>query len=143
MQAINSDLALMLDGAFDLLRQGRQAYSARLIAQELGVVTSVSMGTATVSGLPSARFEELLEFPGGMLGLVFNMDPEELGVVLLGDSSQLTAGMEVQRTGRVMDIPVGGGLLGRVIDATARPLDGKGPLGCQERWPVERLPRPS
>lgn len=138
MQPASDDLTIVLDQAFELLRRGRANLSARLIAKEIGIVTSVSMGTATVSGLPGACFEELLEFSGGVLGLVFNLDPEELGIVLLGDSAHLRAGSEVQRTGRVMDIPVGDGVLGRVIDATARPLDGRGPVPCQERWPVER-----
>ncbi len=138
MPTINPDLAGVLDVAFESLREGLKNHQPRLITQEVGIINSVSMGTATVSGLPGARFEELLEFPGGVPGFVFNIDPEELGVVFLGDSSRLKAGMEVQRTGRVMDVPVGDGLLGRVVDAAARPLDDGGPLVFRERWPVER-----
>lgn len=138
MPTNNPDLAGVLDGAFASLHEGLKRHQARVITEEAGIITSVSMGTATVSGLPGAQFEELLEFPGGVPGFVFNIDPEELGVVLLGDCSDLKAGMEVRRTGRVMDIPVGDGLLGRVIDASAHALDDGGPLVFRERWPVER-----
>jgi F-type H+-transporting ATPase subunit alpha len=142
MSTTDPDLAGVLDFAFESLRATLGNHQSRLVTREVGFISSVSMGTATVSGLPGARFEELLEFPGGVPGFVFNIDPEELGVVLLGDSSQLKAGMEVKRTGRVMDVPVGDGLLGRVIDAAARPLDDGGPPVFRERWPVERAAPP-
>ena len=83
-------------------------------------------------------FEELLEFPGGVFGIAFNVDEDEIGVVLLGDYWHLHAGDEVERTGRVMDVAVGDGLLGRVIDPLGRPLDGKGPVAAGERLPIER-----
>lgn len=138
MQTIEPNLAGVLDVAFGSLHERLNAHRPGLVAQETGVIQSVSMGTATVAGLPGVGFEELLEFPGGVPGFVFNLDPEGLGVVLLGDSEHLKAGMEVRRTGRVMDVPVGDGLLGRVIDAKASPLDESGPLCFQERLPIER-----
>jgi F-type H+-transporting ATPase subunit alpha len=104
----------------------------------VGVVTDVSTGVATVSGLPSVGFEELVKFPGGLLGIAFNVDENEIGVVLLGDYQDLHAGDEVERTGRVMDVAVGDGLLGRVIDPLGNPLDGKGPVNTDQRMPVER-----
>src|ERR1700753_221001 len=82
-----------------------------LSISELGVITSVSTGIATVRGLPGIGFEELVEFPGGLLGIAFELLDEEVGVVLLGDHSHLRAGDEVARTGRVMDVPVGDELL--------------------------------
>ena len=91
-----------------------------------------------VSGLPNVGFEELVEFPGGIFGIVFNLDEAELGVVLLGDDSGLHAGDEVRRTGRVMDVAVGDALLGRIIDPLGRPLDGLGPVPSTERLPTER-----
>lgn len=127
-----------LKESLHLWNQVREQSAYRLAVTERGVVTSISAATATVSGLPGVRNEELLEFPGGVLGLAFNLDVQEIGVVLLGDSSSLSAGMEVRRTGRVMDIPVGDGLLGRVIDPTAHPLDGLGAIASTERWPIER-----
>ena len=83
-------------------------------------------------------FEELLEFPGGVFGIAFNVDEDEIGVVLLGEYWHLHAGDEVERTGRVMDVAVGDGLLGRVIDPLGRPLDGNGPVAASERLPIER-----
>ena len=95
-----------------------------------------------VSGLPNVGFEELVEFPGGIFGIVFNLDESELGVVLLGDESGLHAGDEVRRTGRVMDVAVGDALLGRIIDPLGRPLDGLGPVPSTERLPTERPSAP-
>jgi F-type H+-transporting ATPase subunit alpha len=83
-------------------------------------------------------FEELVKFPGGEFGIAFNVDPGEVGVVVLGDYSQLRAGTEVERTGRVMDVPVGFGLIGRVVDPLGRPLDGGGPVTSSGRLPIER-----
>ena len=79
-----------------------------------------------------------MRFPGDVFGIAFNVDENEIGVVLLGEYRQLQAGDEVERTGRVMDVPVGDGLLGRVIDPLGRPLDGNGPVACSERLPIER-----
>jgi F-type H+-transporting ATPase subunit alpha len=101
-------------------------------------VISVSTGVAQVSGLPNVGSQELLRFAGGALGLAFNVDETEIGVVLLGDYAHLHAGDEVTRTGRVMDVVVGDALLGRVIDPLGRPQDGGGPLPQDQRLPVER-----
>lgn len=127
-----------VDDAFAGLRQGREAFTPQLTASEVGTISSVSTGIARVSGLPGVGFEELVEFPGGVLGIAFNVDPEEIGVVLLGEYWHLRAGDEVRRTGRVMDVPVGDGLLGRVIDPLGRPLDDNGPLAAIRRLPIER-----
>src|ERR1035438_2495802 len=130
------------DGVFAGISQVREAFTPQLKAQEVGTVTSVATGIAKVSGLPGVGFDEVVTFPGGISGIAFNVDAEEIGVVLLGDYWNLHAGDEVQRTGRVMDVAVGDGLLGRVIDPLGRPLDGKGPLASERRLPVER-PAPS
>ncbi|MCT2401988.1 hypothetical protein [Novosphingobium mangrovi (ex Huang et al. 2023)] len=90
----------------------------------MGTITSIATGVAKVSGLPEVGFEELIRFPGDVLGMAFNVDDSETGVVLLGAYSHLNAGDEVERTSRVMDVAVGEGLLGRVIDPLGRPLDG-------------------
>jgi F-type H+/Na+-transporting ATPase subunit alpha len=127
-----------VDRAFSGLRRAREGYSAQLAPREVGVVTNVSTGIATVSGLPGVGFEELVVFPGGLLGIAFNVDEDEVGVILLGDYEDLHAGDEVERTGRVMDIAVGDALLGRVVDPLGRPLDGKGPVATDGRLPVER-----
>ena len=108
----------------------------------MGTVTKVSTGIATFSGLPSVGYEEIVTFPNGLLGIAFNLDEEEVGVILLGDYQNLHAGDEVQRTGRVMDVPVGDGLLGRVLDPLGNPLDGKGFIVAEKRLPVERPAAP-
>ena len=117
------------DSAFAGISQVREAFTPQLTPREVGTVTSVATGIAKVSGLPGVGFDELVTFPGDVLGIAFNVDADEIGVVLLGEYWHLHAGDEVQRTGRVMDVAVGDGLLGRVIDPLGRPLDGRG------RWP--------
>src|SRR5580693_4579484 len=127
-----------LDRTFDGLRRARETFAPNLAPREVGTITSVSTGIATVSGLRGAGFEELIQFPGGLSGIAFNMDEDEIGVVLLGDYTHLHAGDEVTRTGRVMDVGVGEPLLGRVIDPLGRALDDLGPLVCPQRLPIER-----
>jgi len=127
-----------LDRAFGSLRRAREAFVPDLSPREIGTITSVSTGIATVSGLRGAGFEELIQFPGDLSGIAFNMDEHEIGVVLLGDYTHLQAGDEVTRTGRVMDVGVGEALLGRVIDPLGRPLDDLGPVTCPQRLPIER-----
>ncbi len=106
--------------------------------KEVGIITSVSTGIATVRGLLSVGFEELLQFKNGIFGIAYNLDEKEIGVILLGKDSSLKTGEEVERTGRVMDIAVGDELIGRVIDPLGKPLDGKGPVRCETRLPIER-----
>lgn len=130
------------DRAFAGLRQGREAFAPQLTPREVGTITSVSTGIARVSGLPGVGSDELVRFPGAVFGIAFNVDEDEVGVVLLGEYSHLHAGDEVVRTGRVMDVAVGEGLLGRVIDPLGRPLDGHGPVAADERLPIERPAAP-
>ena len=131
-------LQSVFDSAFAQISQVREAFTPKLTPREVGAVTSVATGIAKVSGLPGVGFDELVMFPGDVPGIAFNVDEDEIGVVLLGDYEHLHAGDEVQRTGRVMDVAVGDGLLGRVIDPLGRPLDGYGPVECSERLPIER-----
>jgi F-type H+/Na+-transporting ATPase subunit alpha len=131
-------LQTALDNAFNGLRQAREAFTPQFAAREVGVITNVSTGIARVSGLPGVGFEELVKFPNGLLGIAFNVDEDEIGVVLLGDYQELEAGDEVTRTGRVMDVAVGEALLGRVINPLGRPLDGEGTPATTDRRPVER-----
>jgi F-type H+-transporting ATPase subunit alpha len=132
------DLRSVFDGTFADLDRARQAFVPRLTPREVGTIASIATGIAKVSGLPSVGFEELIRFPGDLLGMAFNVDEDEVGVVLLGDYWHLNAGDEVERTGRVMDVAVGDGLLGRVIDPLGRPLDGNGPVTADGRLPIER-----
>ena len=138
MSAPPDALGSILDHAFSGSGKARESFAPRLVPREVGTITSVSTGIAKVSGLPGAGFEELLTFPGGLAGIAFNVDEDEIGVVLLGDYWNLHAGDEVERTGRVMDVAVGDALLGRVIDPLGHPLDGHGPVTAAARLPIER-----
>ncbi len=106
--------------------------------REAGTITSVATGIAKIAGLPRVGFEELVKFPGDLLGIAFNLDDDEIGVVLLGECWHLHTGDEVVRTSRVMDVPVDDGLIGRVIDPLGVPLDGKAPISFSRRLPIER-----
>ncbi len=134
----SGSLKNVFDSAFAEISQVREAFTPRLTPREVGTITSVTTGIAKVSGLPGVGFDELVVFPGDVLGIAFNLDADEIGVVLLGEYWHLNAGEEVQRTGRVMDVAVGDGLLGRVIDPLGRPLDGNGPVASSKRLPIER-----
>jgi F-type H+-transporting ATPase subunit alpha len=131
-----------LENAFADIDQRLRAFKPQLVAREVGTVTSVITGIARVQGLPGAGFEELLLFPGGLSGIAFNLDEDGIDVVLLGDHTHLRAGQEVQRTGRVMDVAVGEGLLGRVVDPLGQPLDGLGRVVTSDRLPIERPAAP-
>jgi F-type H+-transporting ATPase subunit alpha len=124
--------------AFAGWKRGRLAFSPSLEPGERGVVLSVSAGIARVAGLPGAGYEELLKFPLGLSGIAFDIGRHEIGVVLLGSDEQLHAGDEVERTGRVMDIPVGDEMIGRVINPLGEPLDAGKPISFRSRLPIER-----
>ncbi len=142
MRELNDLMQVTFDKAFQRLSRGRQAFSPTLHLDEVGTISSVSTGIAQVIGLPSIGYDEIVTFSNGTLGIAFNVDADEIGVVLLGDYTTLHAGAEVRRTGRVMDVAVGDGLLGRVINPLGRALDGKAPIVSSVRKPVERPAAP-
>ncbi|MRR57569.1 MAG: alternate F1F0 ATPase, F1 subunit alpha [Deltaproteobacteria bacterium] len=106
--------------------------------KDAGTLIYLNGGIARLSGLPGVQSNELVRFPGGVFGIAFNLDPDEVGVIMLGASGALRVGCPVRRTGRVLDAPVGEELLGRVIDFLGTPLDNLGPLHVSLRRPVER-----
>jgi len=138
MSAAPETLKVIIDGAFASLAHARESFAPQLGLSEVGTITSIATGIAKVSGLPGVGFEEVLKFPGDVYGIAFNVDAEEIGVVLLGDYWRLHAGDEVERRGHVMDVPVGDQLIGRIINPMGRPLDGKGPTNSNQRLPIER-----
>jgi F-type H+/Na+-transporting ATPase subunit alpha len=142
MSTESERLQRVFDRAFVSISRTRESFVPQLVPREVGTITTVSTGIATVSGLPSVGFEELVTFPGDVFGIAFNVDEDDIGVVLLGEYWHLHAGDEVERTGRVMDVAVGDGLLGRVIDPLGRPLDGQGPVVSGGRLPIERPAAP-
>ena len=138
MNTTDKNLGTVFERTFAGIGQARAAHVPRLDPREIGTVTSLSTGIARVSGLPGVGYEEVVKFPGDLYGIAFNIDEDEIGVVLLGDYSHLHAGDEVERRGHVMDVPVGEGLIGRVVTPLAQPLDGKGPVISDQRLPIER-----
>jgi F-type H+-transporting ATPase subunit alpha len=138
MSAEPESLQHVFDSAFAEISQAREAYTPQLVSREVGTITSIATGIAKVSGLPGVGFDEVLKFPGDIYGIAFNVDEDEIGVVLLGNYWHLHAGDEVERRGHVMNVPVGEGLIGRIINPMGQPLDGKGPVNAGMRLPVER-----
>jgi F-type H+/Na+-transporting ATPase subunit alpha len=132
------DIKTHIDETFNIMNQALEDYSVKLRPEEIGTVVSVGNGVATIEGLPGVKSEEIIRFPGNMLGIAFNLEPDRVGVVLLDESENIEAGDEVRRTGRVLDVPVGEELLGRIVDAAGRPLDNREPLKTRERLYIER-----
>ncbi|MFP4055683.1 MAG: alternate F1F0 ATPase, F1 subunit alpha [Candidatus Brocadiia bacterium] len=125
-----------------LIDQALEQHQPKLEAREVGTLTYLGHGIARVKGLGAVRSEELLRFPGDRYGLAFNVDPGEVGVILLDESEGLGAGQEARRTGRVLEVPVGEAVLSRIVDPLGRPIDRRGPVRAAERRPVEREARP-
>jgi F-type H+-transporting ATPase subunit alpha len=138
MNMENGSLRHLFDGVFAEISQARETFTPSLVPREVGTIINVATGIARVAGLPGVGFEELVQFPGEVFGIAFNVDEDDIGVVLLGEYRFLHTGDEVARTGRVMDVAVGDGLLGRVIDPLGRPLDENGPVTGSRRLPIER-----
>jgi F-type H+/Na+-transporting ATPase subunit alpha len=121
----------------DALRKHVESWEPSVERGELGRVIEAGDGIARVSGLPGAMANELLEFPGGVLGLAFNLDVGEIGCIVLGDSSHIQEGDAVKQTGQILSVPVGDGFLGRVVNALGEPIDDKGPIPSQDRRILE------
>jgi F-type H+-transporting ATPase subunit alpha len=134
----NNEFDKTITSIFSQLDKGRENYNFSIVPREVGSVVSVSAGIVKVSGLPGAGFEELLKFSGGFYGIAYNIDEDEIGAIFLGEDSLLNVGGEVERTGRVMDIPVDDALIGRVINPLGEPIDGKGSIAFKQRLPIER-----
>src|SRR5207248_6552856 len=112
-------------------------FSTETSREEVGTVVETGDGIAQVEGLPSAMTNELLEFPGGILGVALNLSEREIGTVILGDYEHIEEGQEVKRTGRVLSVPVGDKFLGRVIDPLGAPIDGLGDIEAEEQRVLE------
>ena len=113
--------------------------SAAARKTNVGAVREIGDGVARLEGLSGAMLNEMLEFPGGLIGLALNLEETEVGAILFGDYTTISEGDEVKTTGRLLQVPVGKGLLGRVVDALGQPLDGKGPITATEFYPVEKI----
>jgi len=122
-----------------IIREQIEGFRAGIDVSEVGTVISVGDGIARVYGLEKVMAGELLEFPHGVMGLALNLEESQVGVVLLGQYTDIREGNQVKRTGRIMEVPVGDALIGRVVDALAQPIDGRGPVVSDKFNPVERI----
>ena len=126
----------------DLVAQLKQqilSFQAPTRAVDVGTVLSVGDGIARLSGLTNARASELVEFESGTLGIVFNLEADNIGVIIMGETSGIAEKQIVRSTGRIVSVPVGNALIGRVINAVAQPIDGKGPIEAENYRPIERI----
>ncbi len=122
-----------------LIRDRIQNYESAVEVAEVGSVISLGDGIARLHGLERVMAGELLDFPGGIAGIAMNLEEDQVGAVLLGDFSSLKEGDQVRRTGRIISIPVGDAMLGRIVNALGQPLDGKGPIETTQYNPVEKI----
>src|SRR5580692_6538232 len=123
----------------DLIKQRIEDFKGVTEARNVGAIVSVTDGIVRVHGLADARYGEMLEFPGNTFGLALNLEQDSVGAVVLGDYKHLGEGDTVKTTGRILEVPVGPELLGRVVDALGNPIDGKGPINATKTAPIERV----
>src|SRR6266403_162676 len=122
-----------------VLRAEIENYDGAINVAETGSVISVGDGIARIYGLEKVMAGELIEFPHNVAGIAMNLEEDQVGSVLLGDYTEIQEGDEVRRTGRIMSVPVGDEMIGRVVNALGAPIDGKGPIATKTFYPVERL----
>ena len=132
-------MANLTDEIASVLREEIVRYQSGIDVREVGRVLEVGDGIARVWGLSGVMAGEMVEFPGGITGLAFNLEENSVGVIILGDYLKVTEGDEVKSTGRLLSVPVGDAVIGRVLDPLGNPLDGKGPVVTEHRRPVETL----
>src|SRR5687767_13017151 len=132
-------MEIKADEISKIIREQIEGYRAGLDVSEVGTVISVGDGIARVYGLEKVMAGELLDFPHDVKGLALNLEESQVGVVLLGDYTQIREGDQVKRTGRIMEVPVGEAVVGRVVNALAEPIDGKGPVASKNTSALERI----
>ena len=132
-----AELTISADEIKGAIEQYVSSFDAEASRDEVGIITDTADGIAHVSGLPSAMANELLQFPGGVLGVALNLDEDEIGAVILGDYETLEEGAQVSRTGEVLSVPVGDKFLGRVVDPLGAPIDGLGDIEAEEQRVLE------
>ena len=130
---------LRADEISSLIQKQIEGFEGGIELKETGRVISVGDGIARIYGLGEAMSGELLEFPGGLAGMVLNLEEDNVGAVLLGRDDEIKEGDEVKRTGRIMEVPIGPELVGRVVDGLGQPIDGKGPIKTEKFGPIERI----
>ncbi len=132
-------MAIRADEITSVIKDQIEHFEQKTRAVSVGTVIEVGDGVAQIYGLQGVMNSELVEFPNGTMGMASNLEEDSVGVIILGDYQEIQEGQEVKSTGRLVSVPVGDGLLGRVIDPLGNPIDGKGPIKSTERRPVERV----
>jgi F-type H+-transporting ATPase subunit alpha len=132
-------MAIKASEISDLIKQRIENFKSVTEARNVGTIISVTDGITRIHGLADARYGEMLEFPGNTFGLALNLEQDSVGAVVLGEYKHLTEGDTVKTTNRILEVPVGPELLGRVVDALGTPLDGKGPVKASRSAPIERV----
>ncbi|HYM41653.1 MAG TPA: F0F1 ATP synthase subunit alpha [Steroidobacteraceae bacterium] len=132
-------MAIKASEISDLIKQRIENFKSVTEARNVGTIISVTDGITRIHGLADARYGEMLEFPANTFGLALNLEQDSVGAVVLGEYKHLKEGDTVKTTGRILEVPVGRGLLGRVVDALGGPLDGKGPVKAERTAPIERV----
>jgi len=132
-------VSLRADEISSLIEKQIQGFDESVELKETGRVISVGDGIARIYGLGNAMSGELLEFPGGLVGMVLNLEEDNVGAILLGFDSDIKEGDEVKRTGRIMEVPIGPELIGRVVNGLGEPIDGRGPVKTEKFGPIERV----
>ena len=122
-----------------LIKEQIKNYAHEMEQNDVGTIVSVGDGVCLIYGLDKAMYGELLEFPNDVYGLVMNLEEEHVGAVLLGDSKEVKEGDVVKRTNKIMEVPVGDALIGRVVNALGQPIDGLGPIAATATRPIERV----
>src|SRR6185503_10580244 len=122
-----------------IIRDQIGGYTVQVDVAEVGSVISIGDGIARVHGIERAMAGEMLEFPHGVFGIALNLEEDSVGAVLLGDYKEIKEGDTVKRTARIISVPVGEAMLGRVVNALGQPIDGKGPIQTDKYLPIERL----
>ena len=126
------------DEITQLLREQIANYDSKVQVDEVGTITSLGDGIARIHGLDKVMAGELLSFPHNIAGLALSLEEDSVGAVVLGDYTELREGAEVKRTGRILSVPVGDAMIGRVVNALGEPIDDKGPIATKEFLPVGR-----
>src|SRR6201993_2930057 len=127
------------DEITQLLREQIANYDSKIQVDEVGTIVSLGDGIARLHGLDKVMAGELLSFPHGIAGLALSLEEDQVGAVILGEFTELKEGEEVKRTGKILSVPVGDAMIGRVVNALGQPIDDKGPINTDKYLPVERL----
>ena len=132
-------MALKASEISELIKQRIESFDARAEARDVGTVIAVTDGIVRIHGLADVQYGEMIEFPGGSFGLALNLEQDSVGAVVLGEYKHISEGDTVKTTSRILEVPVGEELLGRVVDSLGNPIDGKGPINAAETSPIEKV----